>query len=202
MATPARTTPASASPATPYRTIAPTPPVPVSPETTGSPSPPRGEIDAESKVVPVIKAGLPQGPRKPPAIRIIIPSIALDVKVIELGTYVNQEGETVWETAPYVVGHHKGTANPGEPGNVVLSGHISSIREGAIFKRLPEVEVRDAVILVTDDRNYIYQVVDKKTVEPTDIGVMFSSGEKLLTLITCVPDGVYTHRLVITARQI
>lgn len=108
----------------------------------------------------------------------------------------------MWETAPYVVGHHKGTANPGEPGNVVLSGHISSIREGAIFKRLPEVEVRDAVILVTDDRNYIYQVVDKKTVEPTDIGVMFSSGEKLLTLITCVPDGVYTHRLVITARQI
>lgn len=159
-------------------------------------------MDAASKVIPITKPTVPKGPRKPPPNRLIIPDIGVDAKVIELGTYYNEEGELVWETAPFSVGHHIGTANPGEPGNVVLSGHISSVREGDVFKRLPQIEVGAGVVVATSDRDYLYQVTDKKVVEPTQIDVMNSTAQETLTLITCVPDGVYTHRLVVTAKRI
>lgn len=175
---------------------------PKAPEPLGTPAAPRGELDAATKVIPILKVALPKGPRKLPPNRLLIPSIGIDAKVIELGTHYNDEGELVWDTAAYSVGHHTGTANPGELGNVVLSGHISSTREGAVFKRLPEIEVGAGIVVGTNDRKYLYQVVDKKTVEPTQIDVMNSTSEEILTLITCVPDGVYTHRLIVTARRI
>lgn len=163
---------------------------------------PKGEIEAASRVIPVPKVNLPKGPRKPPPTRLIIPSIGVDTKVIELGTRYNEQGELVWETAPFAAGHHLGTANPGEQGNVVISGHIGSVREGDVFKRLPEISIGDGVVVATNDRNYLYRVSDKNVVEPTQVEVMGSTGEEILTLITCVPDGVYTQRLVVTAKRL
>lgn len=157
--------------------------------------------NAASRVIDIPKANLPKGPRKPPPNRLIIPSVGIDVKVIELGTYYSESGELVWETAPFAAGHHQGTANPGELGNVVISGHISSIREGAVFKNLPKTNVGDGVVVATPDRNYVYRVIAKEVVEPTQTQVMNSTGAEMLTLITCVPDGVYTHRLIVTARR-
>ncbi|MCL5957914.1 MAG: sortase [Chloroflexi bacterium] len=182
------------------------PPVPPQPANTlGRPPadrPPASEIEAAGKMIPIKKDTAPKGPRKPPPTRLLIPSIGLDAKAIELSTYYNDKGDLVWETAPFAVGHHVGTPNPGEPGNVVISGHISSIHEGAVFKRLPEVKEGDGVVVLTNDRNYLYQVVNKKIVEPTQIDVMDSTSEETLTLITCVPDGVYTHRLIVKAKRI
>lgn len=157
--------------------------------------------NAASRVIDIPKASIPKGPRKPPPNRLIIPSVGVDAKVIELGTYHNENGELVWETAPFAAGHHQGTANPGELGNVVISGHISSIREGAVFKNLPKISVGDGIVVATSDRNYVYRVTGKEVVEPTYIQVMNSTGEEMLTLITCVPDGIYTHRLIVTAKR-
>lgn len=77
----------------------------------------------------------------PPAVRVRIPSIDVDAPVVELGTTRNEKGELVWETTKHAVGHHVGTANPGEVGSVVMSGHISSPvrREGNVFSRLPDL---------------------------------------------------------------
>ncbi|MBI4236206.1 MAG: hypothetical protein HY688_02465, partial [Chloroflexi bacterium] len=75
----------------------------------------------------------------PGATRIQIPAIDLDSRVEELNT--KWDGDSlVWETAFYAVGHHHGSPNPGEQGNAVFSGHISSpvSRQGSVFKRLPE----------------------------------------------------------------
>ncbi len=175
---------------------------PAAPAPVTTPGRPRSEMDAASKVIPITKENLPKGVRKPPPNRLIIPSIGVDIKVIELGTHYNEQGELVWDTAPFAAGHHIGTANPGEPGNVVMSGHISSIHEGAVFKRLPDIKVGDGVVVVTNDRDYVYQVFDKKVVEPTQVEVMNSTSQEILTIITCVPDGVYSHRLIVTARRI
>ncbi|MEK7874546.1 MAG: hypothetical protein AAB502_11910, partial [Chloroflexota bacterium] len=59
----------------------------------------------------------------PPAVRIQIPAIAVDSKVVQVGT-VWKDGVLEWEIAKWAVGHHQGTANPGELGNIVMSGHI------------------------------------------------------------------------------
>ena len=78
--------------------------------------------------------------------RLQIPSIDLDSKVVAVGTKTDDKGRLLWETAAFAVGHHKGSGLPGESGNVVLSGHISSPREGNVFNKLPQVEERHRAV--------------------------------------------------------
>lgn len=138
-----------------------------------------------------------------PANRIIIPAIEVDSRVVELGI-VFEDGEWQWERPVHAVGHLKGTADPGQTGNIVMSGHISSpIRgEGQVFKRLPEIKLDDVVVLYTPIRVFAYQVVAKKVVLPTELSVLKPTPDETLTLITCVPDYIYSHRLIVTAKRI
>ncbi|MSQ14890.1 MAG: class D sortase [Dehalococcoidia bacterium] len=135
---------------------------------------------------------------------ISIPSIDVDSATVELGTKLDNNGALVWETPDHAVGHHRGTANPGETGNVVMSGHISSpVRgEGNVFRRLPEITVGDDVLVTTPLGQFHYQVVQKKIVLPDEVSVMDPTPEPVLTLITCVPDLVYSHRLVVISRPV
>lgn len=190
-------------------------PVPLENRTSAAPSPvsstlttppdavPRlasGASSEQSRVIPIPPPrSTPYTHRTLPPVRLIIPAIQLDSRVIPLGTHLDREGKLVWDTAPYAVGHHQGTANPGEAGNVVLSGHISSPNEGAIFHRLPELRVGDGVIIVTSQRYYLYRVRETKVVPPAAVDVLSATNAPTATLITCVPDGIYSHRLVVSA---
>ena len=104
--------------------------------------------------------------------RLQIPSIDLDTKVVPVGTKTDDQGHILWETAAFAVGHHKGSALPGESGNVVLSGHISSPREGAIFNKLPKVEPGDGIIVSTADRQYLYVVTRRRWSRPDAVEVL------------------------------
>lgn len=161
--------------------------------------------EAMSRVIPAsLSAGVPvqAGPRKPPPVRIVIPSIELDSKVVPVGTRRDAAGNLVWETAAFAVGYHRGTASPGEPGKIVLSGHISSPREGNVFHRLPELQIGAAVILYTVETAYLYRVVSREVVLPTEVRVLEPTGREQVVLITCVPDGIYSHRLIVTADRV
>jgi LPXTG-site transpeptidase (sortase) family protein len=137
-----------------------------------------------------------------PARRLVIPSIGLDSKIIQLGTKLDRRGQIAWETAPFAIGQHKGLAGPGQTGNMVLSGHISSPSEGAVFHSLPDLKVGEGVIVATDERQFLYRVVNVKTVTPDQVEVLNQTPDATATLITCVPDGIYSHRLVVTARLV
>jgi len=145
-------------------------------------------------------ASVPQAVVYPPAVRISIPSIDVDAPVVELSTIRNEKGELVWETAKHAVGHHMGTAHPGDRGNVVMSGHISSPvkGEGNVFSRLPELQVGEAVVVQTAGETYRYRISDRRVVDPSEISVMNPTAAPILTLITCFPDWIYSHRLVVT----
>lgn len=171
---------------------------PTLPANSGAPA---NEGVEASKIIPIPAKPMPRGPRKQSPNRLVIPSVGIDTKVIELNTRYTDKGDLVWETAPFAAGHHVGTANPGEQGNVVISGHISSPKEGAVFSRLPDIKVGDGLVVVTEEKNFLYQVVDKVVVLPTQVNVMSSTAGETLTLLTCVPDGIYSHRLVVTARR-
>ncbi len=189
-------------------------PTPAGPGVTSdlSPTPAAGAVqafgpatsaeEAMARVIPVSGPLVRAGPRKPPPIRIVIPSISLDSKVVPVGTRTDAAGRLVWETAAFAVGHHRGTANPGEPGKVVLSGHISSPREGNVFHRLPEVQIGAAVILYTVETAYLYRVTEREVVLPTEVRVLNPTDREQVVLITCVPDGIYSHRLVVTAERV
>ena len=135
-------------------------------------------------------------------VRLVIPRIGLDSLIVEVGIRL-QGGSAVWETASHAVGYHQGTGRPGLGGNVVLSGHISSQFHGNVFHRLPELGVGDVLVVMTaGQQSYLYRVVERAVVLPTAVDVMEPTPEETVTLITCVPDGLYTHRLVVRATRV
>lgn len=122
------------------------------------------------------------------AIRIVIDRIRVDAPVVE--------GDD-WESLKKGVGHHIGTANPGQRGNMVVSAHNDVF--GEIFRDLNKVEPGDEVLVFTQERSHRYVVKETRIVEHTEIGVLESTREPILTLITCYPYMVDTHRVVVLA---
>ena len=171
----------------------------------------RWRIPSSGKYRPVDWAALPRTVSAlPQASRISIPAIDVSAPMVELGT-IWEDGKLVWERPVHAVGHHQGTPNPGEAGNVVMSGHRSSpIRgEGAVFRRLGDVpgllkeskssEAPVDIFLYAPETIYIYRIVSTQVVEPGQADVFRQTAEPTLTLITCTPDLVYSHRLIVTA---
>jgi sortase A len=158
---------------------------------------------AQAQVLPALKLRTrPYTTRLQPPERLLIPNIDLDAKVVPVGTKTDDQGRVLWETAPFAVGHHKGSGMPGETGNVVLSGHISSPREGAIFHDLPHLETGMSVIVATLDRQYLYTIVETRVVTPDAVEVLDPTDQAIITMLTCVPDGIYSHRLVVRAEAV
>ena len=100
------------------------------------------------------------------------------------------------------------TALPGEKGNVFVSGHSSLVRELALkgdkafFANLPKIKKNDEVFVEAIGQRYIYQVVGTKIVEPKDTYVINPPDNegRYLTLMTCVPPGFNTKRLIVLTK--
>lgn len=134
-------------------------------------------------------------------VRMRIEAIGLsDAPVVEVGTKLDK-GQLVWVTADHAVGHLLGTGLPGAVGNMVLAGHISSPLkgEGSIFKNLPGIANKlgsRVSVQAASGAWYHYTITGTDVVLPTDTWVMDAATAPMVTLLTCVPDGVYTHRFV------
>jgi sortase A len=105
----------------------------------------------------------------------------------------------------YGAGMLEGTAMPGTEGNCVILGHRMKTH-GRLFNRLNEVAVGDSIVLtMLDGAAYTY-TVDNVIPEldpaelPNYIGIYSGTG-KQLTLITCTPVGVGSHRIIIIAHM-
>lgn len=120
--------------------------------------------------------------------RIVIPVIDVDAPVVE--------GDD-WETLKKGAGHHIGSADPGERGNCVISAHNDIY--GEIFRDLPDLKVGDEVAVHTQTQVYRYVVQQTRIIEPTEVEVMAPTQAPVLTLISCYPYGVDTHRIVVIA---
>ncbi len=160
---------------------------------------PTPTLEPVAEVVTVPGAPGRRSKKRLPPVRLVIPKIGVDSLIESLGINYDNRGALVWETAEFVVGHYSNTANPGEEGNCVLSGHISSIDAGHVFRRLPELVPGDSFVVVTEESPYLYRVVDRQIVLPSATSIMDPGDGSKLTLLTCVPDGTYTHRLIVSA---
>ena len=96
------------------------------------------------------------------------------------------------------LGHVENTALPGEDGNCCIAGHRNYVF-GKYFNRLGEIAPGDVIELETKDSLYQYEVVSTEVVEPEEVGVLAYAEGKNLTLITCTPFMVGTHRLIVHA---
>jgi sortase A len=122
------------------------------------------------------------------AIRIQIPAINVDSPVVQ--------GDG-WEQLKKGVAQHVGTVNPGEDGNIVLSGHNDVF--GEVFRDLDRLAPGDTVIVFTNQRQYTYVVIGTQMVEPTAVEVMAPTTDARITLISCHPYLVDIHRIVVSA---
>lgn len=140
------------------------------------------------KLVTEITPLPPPTPGPEHAQRIVIPAIAVDAPVVE--------GDD-WESLKKGAGHHIGSANPGERSNSIISAHNDIY--GEIFRRLPEVRVGDEIFVHTPTQIYRYVVRQTRIIEPTEVSVMAPTSSPVLTLISCYPYRVDTHRIVVIA---
>ncbi len=130
--------------------------------------------------------------------RVYLPSIGRD----QVHVVVEGVGTDDLKRGP---GHYPGTAEPGEIGNVVISGHRTTY--GAPFNRLDELHDGDPVVLETQSFFYTYRVVAMTIVSPDAIGETdpvpnkpgVAPTQRLLTLTTCNPKYSAKTRLIIRA---
>lgn len=99
------------------------------------------------------------------------------------------------------LGHEPGTAYIGETGNCVIAGH-RNYSFGKYFNRLNEVAIGDNIYVDTKDATYKYEVYDIIVVEPDDLSVLDNTDEEIITLYTCTPVVIGTHRLVVKAKRV
>lgn len=99
------------------------------------------------------------------------------------------------------LGHEEETALAGEKGNCVIAGH-RNYNFGKFFNRLDEVQEGDLIYVDTATETYTYMVSQIKVVDPEDVSVLAQQDKEQLTLYTCTPIYIATHRLVIIADRI
>lgn len=124
-----------------------------------------------------------------------IPKLALELPVAH-GTEA--------ETLEHYVGHVIGSSLPvgGEGTHAVLSGH-SGMAGQKMFSDLELLEAGDIFLLHTLNDTLAYEVCRVDVVLPDDTELLaIEDGEDYVTLVTCTPFGVNTHRLLIRGERI
>ena len=103
------------------------------------------------------------------------------------------------------VAHALGTNFPGENGHIFLFAHSADNifdvgTYNAVFYLLYKMEKNDEINLFYKDKRYIYKVIDKKIVDPSEVNYLTrKTDSEFLTLQTCYPPGTTLKRLLIFA---
>ena len=125
---------------------------------------------------------------------LVIPKIDLQMPIYH---YTNEE------ELQEGVGHMESTSLPvgGPSTHAVLAGH-NGLPSVKIFDRLDELELGDYFVIEVLGEEHAYRVTDKETVLPEETGsLVVQQGCDLVTLVTCTPYGVNTHRLLVHAER-
>lgn len=102
------------------------------------------------------------------------------------------------------IGHLEGTSFPTGTSSthVVLSGH-RGLPSSRLFTDLDQMIVGDTFLLHIMDQTFAYQVDKISIVLPEEVtGLAIVDGEEYVTLVTCTPYGVNTHRLLVRAKRV
>jgi sortase A len=101
------------------------------------------------------------------------------------------------EIAPgFAITHYADSSIPGGAGNSVLYGHDDI--DGSIFRYLHNLQPGDLIYFDGAGRS-TFRVTGKTVVTPDRVDILNDSSTARLTLFTCWPFLVDTHRLVVFA---
>lgn len=135
---------------------------------------------------------------------IVVPKIKANASVIrDVDPYNSKEYQYALTKG---VAHAKGSALPGELGNVFLFAHSSDSfynanRYNSVFYLLKKLEFGDQFYILKDQKVYEYEVFDSKIVSADEVHYITSSEfDQQATLMTCWPPGTTINRLIVKGK--
>ena len=102
------------------------------------------------------------------------------------------------------VGHIQNTSVPigGKSAHSVLTGH-TGLPNAELFTRLDELGIGDIFYIHVLDDVLTYKVFETKVILPDKIDeLQILNGKDYITLVTCTPYGVNSHRLLVKAERV
>ena len=126
-----------------------------------------------------------------PPIRVLIPSLKIDVPVREARIV-----KGYWELFEDAAGFGLGSAYPGEVGNTVIFAHT---RPG-LFQSLKEAKIGTEAYVLTSEKWFVYEVKKITEVLPKQVEVIAPTLDETLTLYTC-SGFADQKRLILTAKR-
>lgn len=126
---------------------------------------------------------------------IIIPKISLNLPIYDGTDDDNLEKGAV---------HIKETSYPtGQTStHSIIVGH-SGLTQAKIFDDVDKLEIGDYFQVEYLGDTYNYEIIERKVVLPKETdSLRIRDNETLLSLVTCTPKGINSHRLIVTAKKI
>ena len=126
---------------------------------------------------------------------IMIPAINIDLPI-----YHGTTGAAMEKGA----GHMEGTSLPvgGIGTHAVISSH-SGMASAKLFTDLDKLKLGDMFFITVCNQKLAYEVDNIAVVEPTDIDLIrIDTQQDYVTLLTCTPYGVNTHRLLVRGHRV
>lgn len=126
------------------------------------------------------------------------------VDIPKINVYLPVQHGTEADTLEKSVGHVVGTSLPvgGSSTHAVLSAH-SGLASSKLFSDIDQLAVGDVFYIHVLGDTLAYQVDNIATVLPTDTSLLqIEDGKDLVTLVTCTPFGVNTHRLLVRGHRV
>ena len=126
------------------------------------------------------------------------------VDIPKINVYLPVQHGTDADTLENSVGHVVGTSLPvgGSSTHAVLSAH-SGMASSKLFSDIDRLAVGDMFYIHVLGEVLAYKVDAIHTVLPTDTSLLqIADGKDLVTLVTCTPFGINTHRLLVRGHRI
>lgn len=126
------------------------------------------------------------------------------IDIPKINVYLPVQHGTGADTLEKSVGHVVGTSLPvgGSSTHAVLSAH-SGMASSKLFSDIDQLAVGDTFYIHVLGEVLAYKVDTINTVLPTDTSLLqIEDGKDLVTLVTCTPFGVNTHRLLVRGHRI
>ena len=126
------------------------------------------------------------------------------IDIPKIGVYLPVRHGTGVETLERAVGHVVGTSLPvgGAGTHAVLSAH-SGMASAKLFTDIDQLVKGDVFYIHVLGEVLAYEVDQIATVLPSDTSLLqIEDGQDLVTLVTCTPFGVNTHRLLVRGHRV
>ena len=131
-------------------------------------------------------------------------NIGNDIKIPKINVSLPIYHGTSEDVLKRGVGHLQNTSFPigGEGTHAVLSGH-TGLSSAKLFTDLDKLEEGELFFIEVLGEKLAYKIDQIKIVEPSETSdLVIKSGEDYVTLVTCTPYGINSHRLLVRGTRI